>query len=391
MTTHDPPLVDSNQHATSRGLRCSDARGETWIDAMAGRLGPLGYAPELWQSVSSSFSAAELCKLADTSSTSESSAVTTLRKHLESAGLRSTDSILITDSSDAAIEVAVLGARKLGSPSRYRTVALVGSDHGRTALCRTLSGRPQLHQDLGPMMAGFAHVAVGDVETLQRIVDEQTAAIVVSPLDLHDAAKLLDKKFLKQMRDVADSAGAILIADESGVALGSSGAPLMVPAIAEIEVDAVVLSAGLLGGLPGGILVSSRELSELAEAPVSSPVVLDAMLQANLAAMDDPDRLAEAIQEHGSFAVELAELLSQFEFVQDIHANGANIGIELDVPATELIQAASQEKLRLGDAGEFAVAMQLPLVMESADRRELLTRLVNALQATSRLASVSSI
>ncbi len=391
MSPNDDQLVDSNQHETPRGLRCKDSRGETWIDATAGRLGPLGYVLEPIEKALSNISADSLVTLRAANSADESIAVAMLRELVSSSGLRHDESVLLTDSSDAAIEVAVLGARKLGSPSRYRTVALVGSDHGRTALCRTLSGRPELQQDLGPMIAGFTHVAVGDLDTLKRVIDEQTVAVVVSPLAIHDAAKLLDTEFLKKVRELCDEAGAMLIADESKIAFGSCGAPLMTPAIAGIEVDAVVLSAGLFGGLSGGVLISSRELSEIAESPESSPIILDALLEANLAMISDSDWLALAIEEHGKFAVELAECLSEFEFVQDIHANGANIGIELDVPASELIEAAAQEKLRLESAGEFAVWMQLPLVIEAADRDDLLSRLVKALQATSRLASVSSI
>ncbi len=391
MTPNHHQLVDANPHETPRGLRCKDSRGETWIDAMAGRRGPLGYGLEPIEKALSRITPELLVTLPEVNSTNESIAVSMLRELVRFAGVRNCESILLTHSSDAAVEVAVLGARKLGSPSRYRTVALVGSDHGRTALCRTLSGRPELQQDLGPMIAGFAHIAVGDLDTLKRVVDEQTVAVVVSPLAIHEAAKLLDPAFLKKVREICDEAGAMLIADESKIAFGSCGAPLMIPAIAGIDVDAVVLSAGLLGGHSGGVLISSRELSEIGVSPDSSPIVVDALLEANLSLIPDADWLALAIEEHGKFAVELAELLSEFEFVQDIHANGATIGIELDVPASELIEAAAQEKLRLESAGEFAIWMQLPLVIEAADRDDLLSRFVNALQTTSRLASVSSI
>ncbi len=380
----------------AKGLRCVDAHGNSWIDAMAGRLGPWGYGCE---------AVADAIRLAASDGVgslfqggkSPSAATQMLLGQLDGCGVRSCERAVLTSCRDTAVERAVLGARRLGSPTRYRTIALVGSDHGRSALCRTLSGSPELHQDLGPMMAGFAHVACGDLETLKRLVDDSAVAVVISPLAIHDAGKLLDASFLKKARSLCDDAGVVLIADETRVPYGSSGTWLMTPSIAGIELEAVILSAGLFSGLGGGVLVGSSDLigsdePGLPDGSLDGNLSLhDAVLRATLSAVGDHDWLANAMENHRQLAVELAEKLSEFEFVQDIQANGANVGIELDGPANELIEVAARENLRLESAGEHAVWMQLPLEISLADREELLVRFVTAIRSMARLASLSNI
>ncbi len=385
-----------NHSVAATGLRCTDARGTQWLDGMAGRVSPWGHgfagATEAIQGAAPSrFSMVEA-----TAGSHESAALGSLRERLQGAGLRSLEAMVVTPSSDAAIELAVLAARRWGvqgsvASGRFRTIGLVGSDHGRSALCRTLSGRPELHRNLGPMMAGFAHIAIGDLDALKRSVDEQSVAVIVSPLAIHDAGKLLDADFLRQIRRVCDETGALLIADESRVPFGSCGAWLTTPTIADIELDAVVLSAGLFAGLSGAILVGFHELAAMTEYPSPGHPLLEAVLEATLASLRDDDGLAAAMETHRGLAVELAERLSEFEFIQDIHANGANLGIELDGPARELIESAAREHLWLESAGEHAVWMQLPMVMAKSDRDELLSKFVTAIQTTGRMATMASI
>lgn len=382
--------------AAPSGLHRADSRGEDWLDAMAGRHGPRGYGFDRWTAavqtalrglVSPPLESPE----SDTDGDATAPGTARLVELLSEHGLRTAEAAQLTESRDAAIEAVVLAARRIGAPDRYRTVALVDSDHGRSMLCRTLSGRPELQAHLGPLVAGFAHVTTGDVDMMRRTVDEQTVAVVVSPIALHDAAKRLDATFLKKLRERCDEVGALLVADESAVSFGCCGAPLATATIADVEVDAAIFAAGLFGGLSGGVVVGSRGLIEAIEIGAANHSLLEAALSASLSEIGDAASIASAAEVHQEFAGALAKRLSGFEFIRDVHAHGGSIGIELDVPASEWIEAAATQRLLLESAGEYAVWVQLPLLLEASEYQQLLTRLGASLEAVERLTTLAGV
>ena len=84
----------------------------------------------------------------------------------------SADSMALLPSPDLAMEYALQLTRRFRAGKSFRTIAMLGSDHGRTGMTRTASGQPELHQGLGPMMAGFSHVPSGDLDALRAAIDE---------------------------------------------------------------------------------------------------------------------------------------------------------------------------------------------------------------------------
>ena len=74
-------------------------------------------------------------------------------------------------------------------------------------------------------MAGFTHIPPGDAKTLAAAIDEQTACVLISPSDLHDAAIPVSAEFLIQVRKLCDENQIPLILDESQLVFGASGYP----------------------------------------------------------------------------------------------------------------------------------------------------------------------
>ena len=177
----------------------------------------------------------------------------------ESSNVRS-DSLIVTESADAAVELAIRFARGWKSEA-YRTIALIGSDHGRTAACRTASGRPELHEGFGPMIAGFAHVPPNDIDALKATISEQTACVLLSPIDLNNAAMPLDEDYLTAARELCDQNQAALIFDESRLCFGATGQPFTFASISDIKADGVILAGGLFAGLSGGLFIGSDRLT----------------------------------------------------------------------------------------------------------------------------------
>lgn len=299
-------------------------------------------------------------------------------------GVAEAASMLLRPSADSAVDTAIRLARRWRGDQTFRTIALVGSDHGRTGMCRSASGRPELHDGLGPMMAGFSHLAAGDVNALRNAVDEQTACVLLSPLDLGKGGAALDSDYLQSVREVCDERNLLLIIDETQLVLGASGRALTFRSLADIQADVAIVSAGLFAGLPGGLIVASAKVASASIVDVYRFPMQAVAASRTLAAMRQRGLPQSSDDGTHPLAVAIAKTLNGFEFVRDVHAAGTTIGIETDLEVATILRAAQSNGLRLGRAGDTSVLLQPPLLISDDDQQRLLSRLVATMEAVER-------
>ena len=288
---------------------------------------------------------------------------------------------------DLAIEAAITLARTRSGGSRYRTIAFSGGDHGRTGVCRTVSGLPSLRNDYGPMMAGFAHVQSGDLDAIKANIDDQTGCILISPMQIHAAARPLDAEFLFGVRDLCDQHDLLFAVDESEVVFGSCGTMLATSSIADVSIDLAVVSAGLFAGMPGGVLLSTSPPNDRhSDNPIATAVAV-----ATIDEIIHRDLLASAAETSHQFAVDIAEAIAGYDFVRDIAQLGTSIGIETDIESNLLVRNASHFGLNLIEAGETAVRMALPHSVSGDDLSELSRRMAETFEATEKQSAAVSV
>lgn len=401
----DEPTASSHTSARPRfapqpprGLLRGDASGRQIIDALAGRVSPFGLG---WDAVAEELGALaggdlgdalrlESVPEAEPFSEGEGLAAT-LREMLGTDSGVSADSLILAASADEALERGVAAAR-LRDPDRYKTVALVGADHGRTALCRAASGLPELQRGLEPLVAGFRHVPPNEIDALRAAVDEQTACVLLSPLSWCDAMRPLEESFLQAAAELSQSHSALLVIDESRLMIGAGGVPFSFRAIeAGVEADAVILSAGLFGGVTGGMLIASHRLTGEPTVETSRFPLQRQLAECTLRELARDERLAGVDTSLRSLAVTLAETLRGHDFVRDLHVLGRTVGIQTELPARSLVSAAWRCGLAVETAGDHAIRLQLPLVISESDRDELLSRLAETLNSAGREASTADV
>lgn len=369
------------------GMRRFDEDGCELLDAMAGRASVFGFG---FKPIVNAIQEAASGFLGDASAFSDESRgvddaelKSLLQQFLDNADI--VDSVFLCPTSDMAIEKAIQLARASRDGTVFRTIALLGSDHGRTGMCRTASGRPELHEGFGPMMAGFAHVPPGDLDAVRAVVDDQTACVILSPIQMREAARRVDRDYLVGLRTICDEHDLLLIVDETQISIGSSGYPLACQAVADdVLADMVVLSAGLFAGMPGGIVLGRSRVAPPQVIGVDSYPMQNAVACATLSSMLSQELPFAARLAMQDFAVALAESIGDYEFVRDLHVLGATIGIETDVESSELLRAARSRGVRLEAAGDTAVRIQPPLNMDEDDRDSLLRRISEALESIHR-------
>ncbi len=374
-------------HGEPFGMRRADKNGRELLDAMAGRNSVFGFGcTPILESLVSGLSdyLGEGSRFADVKDCGHTAISKRLQQVFDAASSVSLDSMALLPSPDLAVEYALQLTRRFRSDKAFRTIALTGSDHGRTGMCRTASGLPELHEGLGPMMAGFSHLPVGDLDALRAAMDEQTAGVLLSPIDLGNGAVACEPEYLAGVRAVCNERGVLLVIDETQLVFGATGNHFSFSAIADVQADIVVASGGLFGGLSGGLVLASHHASMRLVRDLERYPLLATALLATLDEMEVhglPEPVNNTAQE---LAVLIAEQLSGFEFVRDMRVTGMTIGIECDVNAVDIVAAAAANGLRVEPAGDTAIYIQPPLLISEEDRQLLLKRLVETMEAIER-------
>ncbi|MCM2374067.1 aminotransferase class III-fold pyridoxal phosphate-dependent enzyme [Aporhodopirellula aestuarii] len=258
----------------------------------------------------------------------------------------------------------------------------VGSDHGRGMVGRMASGRADLREAGWPLVPGFVHAPF---DSLPSRIDDRVAMVLISPLDLHDRMQPVTGEQLTAIRQACDQHHACLVIDHRCLPPMGGGHFWVHDSIAEIAADAVLMSAGLTGGGEGGVLVLNSTLwPHLAggersgsgsnigerEMPVSAYVA-----ETVNATLDQWLTQSWQSVEVDSFATSLAERLAARESVRDLHVVGRTIGIELDLPSLQWVQVAAGLGLVVATAGDFAVRLQPPLILDADAQADLLDRI----------------
>ncbi|MFE9425439.1 acetylornithine transaminase [Kitasatospora sp. NPDC006697] len=272
--------------------------------------------------------------------------------------------VFFCNSGTEALEAAFKISRLTG---RTKLVALQGAFHGRTMGALALTGQPGKQEPFRPLPPEVQHVPFGDIEALRAAVTEETAAVVLEPIQGENGAIPLPAGYLRQAREITRAAGALLVLDEVQTGIGRTGHWFAHQAEPGVEPDVIALAKGLGGGLPIGAVITYGAAADLLKPGQhgttfgGNPVVAAAALA-----------VLDTIESEGLLAQVTAvgeRLRSGIEAIGDplvSHVRGAGLllGIVLNEPVAAQVQAAAQQAGFLVNAAvPDAVRLVPPLVL----------------------------
>ena len=253
------------------------------------------------------------------------------------------------NSGTEAVEGAIKLARLNGKPGRYKIITMVDSFHGRTMGAVTATGQPKYHQGIEPLLAGFSYAPFGNLDAAARLIDGETCAILVEPIQGEGGIRIPPDNYLVGLRELADQHKLLLIFDEVQAGMGRTGrwfAHQHWP----VHPDAMTLSKALAGGLACGALLARREVAEKLKPGThaatfgGNPIACRAALAA-IETIDADGLLARAEQIGARFQDRLQALRRRCPRVQEIRVKGAMIGIELSMEGTPIVQQCLERRL----------------------------------------------
>ncbi|CAM5245294.1 Acetylornithine aminotransferase OS=Streptomyces alboniger OX=132473 GN=argD PE=3 SV=1 [Streptomyces alboniger] len=156
------------------------------------------------------------------------------------------------------------GAFKIGRlTGRPHMVATDGGFHGRTMGALALTGRPGKREPFLPLPGEVTHVPYGDAQALAAAVTEETALVIIEPIQGENGVVVPPAGYLKAARAITAATGSLLVLDEVQTGIGRTGHWFEYQAHEGVLPDVVTLAKGLGGGLPLGATVAFGRAAEL--------------------------------------------------------------------------------------------------------------------------------
>ncbi len=252
-----------------------------------------------------------------------------------------------------AVETAIKLARKWayqvkGIP-RYKADIIVaeGNFHGRTTTIVSFSTTDFYKDDFGPFTPGFTTVPYGDLEAIKSAITENTAAIMLEPLQGENGIIVPPEGYLKAVKALCEENNILFIADEIQTGLGRTGA-LFASQHENVRPDITIIGKALSGGFyPVSAVLADKAILELFQPGEHGSTFGGNPLGAavSIAALEviEDEHLIENAKEMGRYIMDYLEEIPK-KNIKDIRGKGLLIGVEL--------------KHELGGARRFAETLQ---------------------------------
>lgn len=258
---------------------------------------------------------------------------------------------------------------------RTHMVATDGGFHGRTMGSLALTGQPGKREPFLPLPGDVTHVPYGDAEALRAQVTEETALVVIEPIQGENGVVVPPRGYLEAAREITRATGTLLVLDEVQTGIGRTGHWFEYQAHQGVEPDVVTLAKGLGGGLPIGATVAFGPAADLLRpgqhgttfggnpvACAAGLAVLDTLAADGV--LDAVKRLGEKLRD----GIEGAGGKHRHPLVSHVRGAGLLLGIVLTESLAPQVQQAAQDAGFLVNApAPDVVRLMPPLIIGDAE------------------------
>ncbi len=270
--------------------------------------------------------------------------------------------VFLSNSGTEAVEAALKFAWI--TSGRTKIVAAKRGYHGRTMGSLAATAEKKYREPFEAELAEATHVSYGNVDELAEAVDEQTAAVVLEPIQGEGGIYVPADDYLQSVREIVTSKGALLILDEvqTGFRTGAYFACQHVGVVP----DLLATSKGLGNGVPIGATFMSARIAEQLTGGVhgttfgGNPLACAAAL-ATMTALAT-DKLIDHSAEVGAYLVDQIRGLNHPK-IRDVRGKGMMIGVELKMRATPALRGLQERGVLALMAGSLVLRFLPPLIL----------------------------
>ena len=297
------------------------------------------------------------------------------------------DTVFFTNSGTEACELAVKMARKYfyekDQPERVEIITFDGSFHGRSSAGIAAAGTEKMVKGFGPLLPGFVHLTFGDMDGLTNAITDQTAAVLIEPVQGEGGIRPVPDAEMKALRQICDDAGILLILDEVQCGVGRTG-KLFAHEWAGITPDIMMVAKGIGGGFPLGAVLATEEAASGMTAgthgstyggnPLGCAVGC-AVIEEVMA----PDFLADVNRRAGLLRQRLDGLVAAHpEVFEELRGSGLMLGLKCKAANMDVVQAGYDNQVITVPAADDVIRLLPPLTLSEEDIAEAISRLDKA-------------
>ncbi len=285
-------------------------------------------------------------------------------EELVSAAPEGLSNVWLSNSGSEANEAALKFARSATTGSKI--VAAKRGFHGRTAGSLSATWKKKYREPFEPLLdAEF--VRYNDIEELEAVVDEDTAAVILEPIQGEGGLHPATREYLQTAREITEENDAVLVLDEIQTGLGRTGEMWRCESV-EVTPDIITVAKGLAGGFPLGATICRDWIAENAGphgSTFSGSPAVTAAGRATLSVIED-EGLVENASEVGSYMMSrLEELENRHSFIRDVRGEGLMVGVELRRDANKVLKNLALEHGVLAlPTGRTVLRLLPPLTIE---------------------------
>ena len=290
--------------------------------------------------------------------------------------LTSFDRIFYSNSGAEANEGAIKLAVKYTGKSEV--ISTVESFHGRTVMTLAATGHEHYHEPFKAILPkGFINVPYNDIDAIKDAITENTAAIIVEPIQGEGGVNVPDIGYLKEIEKICNEKDIVFIVDEVQTGFGRCGT-LFAHELFDVKPDIMTMAKGIGGGVPmGGILATEKVASAFVPGDHGTtfgggPLVCAA---AN-AVLDEilAEDILDNVNEVGDYFVEELKKLDK-EIIADVRGKGLMVGLELTKPGAEYVDKLREKGFLINCTADKVLRFVPPLIITKEDIDEFVKAL----------------
>lgn len=255
-----------------------------------------------------------------------------------------------SNSGAESAEGAIKLARLHGNP-KYKVISFQKSFHGRTYAAMTATGQAAKQEGLAPLVPGFSYAEFNNLASVEALMDDETCAVLLEPVQGEGGVRPATKEFLQGLRTLCDERGALLIFDEVQTAPARLGTWFGFQHFG-VQPDIVTSAKAIAGGMQLGLIMATPAVApSLVPGTHASTFGGHAVSTAAGVAMIqviEEEKLLENVAAMGAVIdQQVAKLREEFDCISEYRRCGLMVGIELDCPGAEIVEACMNNGLRI--------------------------------------------
>ena len=301
------------------------------------------------------------------------------------------DTMFFCNSGAEAIEGGIKLIRKYqymnGHPKRYKIICFQAAFHGRLLNALAATGNEKYLEGFGPPAPGYRHAPLNNANVVRDMIDDETAGILVEPIQGEGGIRETTPEFLKALRAICDEFGLLLFYDEIHTGFGRTG-KLFAYEWSGVAPDVMAIAKGMGGGFPIGAFMAT-EKAAVGMVPGThgstyggNPLAC-AVAGAALELLSDPELLAGVRHKHEVFITGLRRINERFGVFRELRGKGLLLGCELVEAwrgrSRDFIKAALDEGLLVLVAGPDVIRLAPALIIPDELIEEGLRRFERAI------------